>query len=89
MYNARIAPALYGLTIVVSFVAIAFALIHSVTELVRKKQVSVFLTVSHASLAMVAMICVFYLWDKPMARYANMVYSVGWLLCASLNLATI
>lgn len=87
--DTRIAPTLYGLTIVVSLVAIAFALTHSVTELVRKKQVSVTLAVSHASLAMVAMICVFYLWDKPMARYANMVYSVGWLLCASLNFATL
>ena len=87
--ESRLAPVLYGLTIVVSLVAIAFALTHSVAELVRKKQVSVFLTVSHASLAVVTMICVYYLWDKPMARYANMVYSVGWLLCASLNIATL
>ena len=75
---------LYPVTIVISITAIAMAILHAIHDLGSPTHYSV--VVMNFLLAIEAAICVVYLWEKKQARYASMVYCVGWTTSAVLGL---
>lgn len=73
---------LYPITICVTLVAIISAIVHATTQFGKPADMGIL--IMNIMLAIVAIICIVYLWDKPLARYANMAYAVLWTTAAVL-----
>lgn len=73
---------LYPITICVTLVAIISAILHATTQFGKPADTGILIT--NIMLAIVAIICIVYLWDKPLARYANIAYAILWTTAAVL-----